>query len=186
MRLARHGRKKKPVYSIVIADSRSPRDGKFIEKIGVYDPNTNPASINIDQEQALKWLDNGAQPSETVRAILRYKGILYYRHLQGGVKKGALTEEQMEAKYSEWLNKHEEAMADTIKKLADKAQAAKDAQLAAEKAIFEKKAAEKAKIEADAIAAEEASKAEATAAAAAESGEAEADAPATEEEKAAE
>jgi len=102
LRLSRHGRKKKPFYHIVVADSRAPRDGRFIEKIGIYNPNTNPATIDLDFEAALSWLLKGAQPTETVRAILSYEGVLMKKHLLGGVKKGALTEEQAEEKFNAW------------------------------------------------------------------------------------
>jgi len=102
LRLSRHGRKKKPFYHIVVADSRAPRDGRFIEKIGVYNPNSNPATIELDFESALSWLLKGAQPTETVRAILSYEGVLMKKHLLGGVTKGALTEEQAEEKFIAW------------------------------------------------------------------------------------
>ena len=102
LRLSRHGRKKKPFYHIVVADSRAPRDGRFIEKIGVYNPNSNPAIIELDFESALSWLLKGAQPTETVRAILSYEGVLMKKHLLGGVTKGALTEEQAEEKFNAW------------------------------------------------------------------------------------
>jgi len=103
IRLQRFGKKGKPFYHVVVADSRSPRDGKFIERLGSYNPNTNPATIEINFEKALEWVNNGAQPTDTCRAILSYKGILYKKHLAGGVKKGALTEEQAETKFNEWL-----------------------------------------------------------------------------------
>ncbi len=103
IRLQRHGKKGKAFYHIVIADGRAPRDGKFIEKIGTYNPNTNPATIELQFETALKWLKNGAQPTETARAILSYKGVLMKLHLDNGVIKGALTEEQAEAKLVKWL-----------------------------------------------------------------------------------
>ncbi len=102
MRLTRHGKKRKPYYHIVIADARAPRDGKFIEKIGMYNPNTNPATIDIDRDLALGWLHKGAQPSNTVRAILSYTGVLYLKHLKRGVAKGAFSEEVAQAKFDEW------------------------------------------------------------------------------------
>ncbi len=102
IRLARHGKKKSPLYHIVIADSRAPRDGRFIENIGTYNPITNPATIEIDRERALYWLQNGAVPSDTCRAILSYTGVLYLKHLQGGVKKGAFDENTAKAKFEEW------------------------------------------------------------------------------------
>jgi small subunit ribosomal protein S16 len=103
IRLQRHGKKGKAFYHIVIADGRAPRDGKFIEKIGTYNPNTNPATIELQFETALQWLKNGAQPTETARAILSYKGVLMKLHLDKGVIKGAITEEQAEAKLVKWL-----------------------------------------------------------------------------------
>lgn len=104
MRLQRHGRKKAPFYHIVVADSRSPRDGKFIEKIGTYNPMTVPATIDIDRDTAYSWLEKGAQPTDTVRAILRFKGVMYKKHLMRGVKKGALTTEQAEEKYNAFVD----------------------------------------------------------------------------------
>ncbi len=107
IRLSRHGKKKLPYYHIVIADSRAPRDGKLIERIGSYNPNTNPATIKLDFDRALDWLLKGAQPTETCRAILSYKGVLMKKHLINGVKKGALTEEEAETRFSSWLNEKE-------------------------------------------------------------------------------
>ncbi len=107
IRLARRGRKKRPYYNIVIADSRAPRDGRNIERIGFYDPNTNPATIKLDFDRALDWLLKGAQPTDTCRAILSYKGVLMKKHLLTGVKKGALTEEEAEARFNEWLKEKE-------------------------------------------------------------------------------
>ena len=107
MRLARRGRKKAPYYHVVIADARAPRDGKFIEKIGSYNPLTVPASIELDTEKAYDWLVKGAQPTDTVNAILKFKGVLYRKHLQRGVKKGALTQEQADAKLMEFVNAKE-------------------------------------------------------------------------------
>jgi small subunit ribosomal protein S16 len=103
IRLQRFGKKGKPFYHVVVADARSPRDGKFIERLGSYNPNTNPATIDINFQKTLEWVNNGAQPTDTCRAILSYKGVLYKKHLEGGVKKGALTAEQAEAKFNEWL-----------------------------------------------------------------------------------
>lgn len=102
LRLARRGRKKLALYDVVVADARSPRDGRFIEKIGTYNPNTNPATIEINDDKALQWLLNGAQPTDTVRGMLSYRGVLMRKHLHGGVAKGALTQEQADAKYEEW------------------------------------------------------------------------------------
>lgn len=103
MRLQRRGRKKRPFYHIVVADARAPRDGRFIEKLGTYNPMTVPATIDIDRDLAYEWLMKGAEPTDTVRAILRFKGVLYRKHLMRGVKKGALTLEEAEAKYKEWI-----------------------------------------------------------------------------------
>ncbi len=103
MRLQRKGRRKKPFYHIVVADSRAPRDGKYIERIGTYNPMTKPATIHLDRDKAFEWLMKGAQPTDTVRAILRFKGVLYRKHLMRGVKKGALTAEQAEQMYQEYI-----------------------------------------------------------------------------------
>lgn len=111
IRLQRRGRRKQPFYHIVIADARAPRDGKFIEKIGSYNPMTKPATIELDRDRAYSWLNNGAQPSETVNSILRFKGVLYYRHLQQGVTKGAITQEQADAKFNAWLTEKEARVA---------------------------------------------------------------------------
>ena len=102
IRLARRGRKKLAMYDIVVADARAPRDGKFIEKIGTYNPNTNPASIVLNEANALKWIMNGAQPTDTTRAILSYKGILLKKHLQVGVNKGAISQEAADEKFGAW------------------------------------------------------------------------------------
>jgi small subunit ribosomal protein S16 len=103
IRLQRHGKKGRPFFHIVIADGRAPRDGRFIEKIGTYNPLTRPAEIELDLDKAVSWLKNGAMPTDTVRAILSYKGVLYRYHLEKGVKKGAMTEEQAAEKFEEWL-----------------------------------------------------------------------------------
>lgn len=137
IRLQRHGRKGKPFYWIVAADARSKRDGKFLEKLGIYNPNHNPAEITLDVDSSVKWLQNGAQPSETARRILSYKGVLLKHHLLGGVAKGALTMEQAEEKFAAWLNEKEgkvEAKKDTLTK---EKEAEKKKQLDAEKAISE-------------------------------------------------
>ncbi|MBF8148796.1 30S ribosomal protein S16 [Winogradskyella sp. F6397] len=103
IRLQRHGKKGKPYYWIVAADSRAKRDGKYLEKLGAYNPNTNPATIELDVDGAVQWLQNGAQPTDTAKAILSYKGAMLKNHLAGGVRKGALTEEQAEEKFNAWL-----------------------------------------------------------------------------------
>ena len=103
IRLARKGRKKKPFYHIVVADARAPRDGKYIERLGSYNPLTVPATIELDRQKAFDWLQKGAQPSDTARAILKFKGVYYKKHLMRGVAKGALTEEQAEQMHTEWI-----------------------------------------------------------------------------------
>jgi small subunit ribosomal protein S16 len=103
IRLQRHGKKGKPFYWVVAADARSKRDGKFLEKLGTYNPNTNPATIDLNLDSAVKWLHDGAQPTDTAKAILSYKGVLLKHHLDGGVRKGALTQDQADAKLATWL-----------------------------------------------------------------------------------
>ena len=121
IRLQRHGRAKAPFYHIVIADSRAPRDGKFIEKIGTYNPMTKPATIDIDRELAYQWLTKGAQPTDTVSAILRFKGVMFRKHLMRGVAKGSMTEEQAMVKYNAWIEAKEKNISDTSAKTqADK------------------------------------------------------------------
>ncbi|MCL6267118.1 30S ribosomal protein S16 [Flagellimonas myxillae] len=141
IRLQRHGKKGKPFYWVVAADSRAKRDGKFLEKLGIYNPNTNPATIDINVDNSVKWLQNGAQPTDTARAILSYKGVLLKHHLLGGVRKGALTEEQVEEKFNAWLEEKEKAV-QAKKDGLSKAQAdAKAKALEAEKEVSEKRAA---------------------------------------------
>jgi small subunit ribosomal protein S16 len=107
IRLQRHGKKDSAFFHVVVSDGRAPRDGKFIEKLGVYNPNTNPATIDINFDSALSWLQKGAQPTDTCRAILSYKGVMMKKHLLGGVSKGALTEAQVEQKFNKWLQEKE-------------------------------------------------------------------------------
>ena len=137
IRLQRHGRKGKPFYWIVAADSRSKRDGKLLEKIGTYNPNTNPATIDLDVDSAVKWLQNGAQPTNTARALLSYKGALLKNHLAVGVRKGALTEEQAEEKFKAWLEEKEDKISGKEDSLAKAAADKKAAILANEKAVNE-------------------------------------------------
>lgn len=118
IRLARRGRKKQAIYDVVVADARAPRDGRFIEKIGTYNPNTNPASININNERALTWLLNGAQPTDTVKAMLSYRGIMLKKHLQIGVLKGAISQEQADAKFGTWLEEKDAKITTKSDKLA--------------------------------------------------------------------
>ncbi len=122
IRLQRHGKKGKPFYWIIAADVRAARDGKYLEKLGIYNPNTNPATIELDVDGAVKWLQNGAQPTDTARAILSYKGVLIKNHLAGGVRKGAITEEQAADKFQAWLDEKEgkvSAKKDTLTKAGD-------------------------------------------------------------------
>ncbi len=166
IRLQRHGKKGKPFFWIVAADSRAKRDGKFLEKLGTYNPNTNPATIEIDVDHSVKWLQNGAQPSDTAKAILSYKGILLKHHLLGGVRKGALTEEQAEEKFNTWLEEKQNSIAAKVGGL-DKAKAeAKAKALKAEKEVSEKRALAAVEAEAPAAEAVEAVEEEATEAAA--------------------
>ncbi|OAV42896.1 30S ribosomal protein S16 [Lewinella sp. 4G2] len=120
LRLQRHGRRKRPFYHIVAADSRAPRDGKFIEKLGTYNPMTTPATIDLDRMAAYKWLTKGAQPSNTVAAILRFKGVMYYKHLMRGVAKGALTQEQASEKWVAFIEGKEGAAEAARQKEAQK------------------------------------------------------------------
>ena len=150
IRLQRHGKKGKPFYWVVAADSRSKRDGKFLEKLGIYNPNTNPATIDINLDSAVQWLHNGAQPTDTARAILSYKGALLKHHLDGGVSKGALTQEQADAKLAAWLEE-KEAKVNAKKDGLTSAQAdAKAKALAAEKKVNEDRIAAAKQAEAEA------------------------------------
>ncbi len=161
IRLQRHGKKGKPFYWVVAADARAKRDGRYLEKIGTYNPNTNPATVDLDIDAAVKWLENGAQPTDTARTLLSYRGALLKHHLQGGVSKGALTQEDADAKFEAWLEdkgNRIQAKVDGLSKEEAKAQA--DA-FAAEKAVNEKRVS-------DAKALEEEAATEAAAAVAAE------------------
>src|SRR6185437_4312397 len=141
IRLQRHGKKGKPFYYIVVADARAPRDGRFIERLGSYNPNTNPATIDINFDKAFSWINNGAQPTDTCRAILSYKGVLYKKHLQGGVKKGALTDEQAEAKFTAWLEQKDGKITGKKDNLGKAKEDARKAALAAEAKKKEDRAA---------------------------------------------
>ena len=137
IRLQRHGKKGKPFYWIVAADSRAKRDGKYLEKLGTYNPNVNPAQIDLDVDGAVKWLGNGAQPTDTAKAILSYKGVLLKKHLLGGVAKGALTTEQAEAKFEAWIAEKESKVQGKKEGLAKANADAKAKALEAEKAVNE-------------------------------------------------
>ena len=141
IRLQRHGKKGKPFYYIVVADARAPRDGRFIERLGSYNPNTNPATIDINFDKALDWVNSGAQPTDTCRAILSYKGVMYKKHLQGGVKKGAISQEQVDTKFQEWLDQKEGKITGKKTGLVSAKDEARKAALAAEAKKKEAKAA---------------------------------------------
>ena len=131
IRLQRHGKKDSAYYHLVVADGRAPRDGKFIEKLGMYNPTTNPATIEIDFDSTLDWMMKGAQPTDTARAILSYKGIMHKKHLLEGVKKGALTEEQANTKFQKWMDeksgkimgKHDNLRSESAKRAGDRQKA---------------------------------------------------------------
>jgi small subunit ribosomal protein S16 len=158
IRLQRHGKKGKPYYWIVAADSRAKRDGKYLEKLGAYNPNTNPATIELDVDGAVKWMQNGAQPTDTAKAILSYKGAMLKKHLAGGVSKGALTEEQAEEKFNAWLEEKaakiqakadglSKADADARAKALEAEKAVNEARIAAAAPVVEEEAAEDAATE---------------------------------------
>jgi small subunit ribosomal protein S16 len=140
IRLARRGRKKLAKFDIVVTDSRAPRDGRFIEKIGIYDPATIPATIDLSEEKAFDWLMKGAQPSDTVGRMLSYRGILMKKHLQIGVIKGAITQDQADAKLAEWKKSKESQIASKVDVLAKARVAAKKAKYEAEKKVKEARA----------------------------------------------
>ena len=154
IRLQRHGKKGKPFYWVVAADARAKRDGRYLEKIGTYNPNTNPAIVNLDVDAAVKWLENGAQPTDTARTLLSYRGALLKHHLQGGVRKGALTQEDADAKFEAWLEQKDlqiQAKVDGLSK--DEAKTKADA-FAAEKAVNEKRVSDAKALVAEAAAEE--------------------------------
>ena len=141
IRLQRHGKKGKPFYWIVAADVRAKRDGKFLEKLGIYNPNTNPATVEVNVEQALEWLQNGAQPTNTARTLLSYRGVMYKHHLQGGVSKGALTQEEAEKKFDAWLEEKNAKIQSKVDGLTKQADESRSERLAAEKEISDKRKA---------------------------------------------
>lgn len=140
IRLQRYGKKGQPYYHIVVADGRAPRDGKYIERIGSYNPNTNPAFIDINTDKALSWLLKGAQPTDTTRAILSYTGVLYKKHLDVGIKKGALTQEQADEKFQNWLEEKRSKIQAKRDRLAGKKESDIKARLEAESKVKEAKA----------------------------------------------
>ncbi|MBE0655753.1 MAG: 30S ribosomal protein S16 [Bacteroidales bacterium] len=145
IRLSRHGRKRKPLYHIVVADSRAPRDGRFIDNLGSYNPNTNPATIELDFDKAFDWVQKGAQPTDTCRAILSYKGVLMKKHLVEGAKKGAFSEEDAEKKFQDWMKQKELKIQSKIDSLTRKKTETQKEKLAREAEVNEARAAEIAK-----------------------------------------
>ncbi|MEJ6821408.1 MAG: 30S ribosomal protein S16 [Flavobacteriales bacterium] len=141
IRLQRGGRKARPIYSIVVADSRAPRDGRFIEKLGSYNPNTNPATIDLNFDSTLTWVMKGAQPTDTARTILSHKGVMMKKHLLEGVRKGALTEEQADAKFEAWTSDKENKISVKTESLVSAESAAKAARHAAESEVNKARAA---------------------------------------------
>jgi len=184
IRLARHGKKNFAFFHIVVADSRAPRDGRFIERIGVYNPNTNPATIELNNEKALQWLFNGAQPSDTCRRILSYKGVMLRKHLQEGVRKGAITQEVADQKWNTWMEEKENKLKSKESDIERKASESRKAALEEESKVKEARAQEiaKRKLEEEEAAAKAA--AEAAAAEAAENQPESTEEPAATEEKA--
>lgn len=173
IRLQRHGKKGKPFYHIVVADSRAKRDGRFIQKLGTYNPVTNPATIDLDVNAAVDWLNKGAQPTDTARAILSYKGALYKKHLLGGVAKGAFDEAEAEKRFNAWLEEKEAKVQGKKENLAKSKEEAKKAALEAEQKVSEARLNARKEAEATAEPAEEVAK-ESSEAPAAEENEAEA------------
>ena len=168
IRLQRHGKKGQPFYHIVVADACSPRDGRFIEKIGTYNPLTEPAQINLKFDRALYWYTVGAVPTDTVRSLLSKTGVMLKYHLMRGVQKGAMTEEQAEVKFQNWMKEKEAKVANFVKANEEKARGEKKTRLEAEKQVNEARAAELAKKRLAEIEAKKAAEAEAAAEAAAE------------------
>ena len=151
IRLQRHGKKNQPFYHIVIADGRAPRDGRFIEKIGTYNTLTHPATINIDFDRALYWVETGASPSDTVRSILKHEGVYLMKHLRGGIAKGAISENEANRKFDDWKQDKESKMSNVKREAADKTRAESKKRMEAEGKVREtiaKKVAAKYAVEA--------------------------------------
>ncbi|MBN1117460.1 MAG: 30S ribosomal protein S16 [Bacteroidales bacterium] len=157
IRLARHGRKARPIYHIVVADSRAPRDGKYIEKVGLYNPNTNPATIDLDFEKSLDWLQKGAQPTDTCRSLLSKKGVMMKKHLLDGARKGAFSEEEAEKRFDAWQKDKETKARKAVEKIEKDKESSLKEQMEREAKVNEERAAAIAKKKTDA---EEAKKAE--------------------------
>jgi len=160
IRLQRHGKKGKPFYWVVAADARAKRDGRYLEKLGTYNPNTNPATVDINEENAANWLEKGAQPTDTARTLMSYKGIMLRHHLNGGVRKGALTQEEADKKLAAWLEEKDAKIQAKKEGLTKEETDASAKRFAAEKAVSDKRLADAAAAEADATIAEEAAAAE--------------------------
>ena len=156
IRLSRHGKKNYSFFHIVVADARAPRDGRLIEQIGLYNPNTNPATIVLDGDRALDWLNKGAQPTTTARRILSYEGVMLRKHLQGGVAKGAFTQEEADRRYAAWKNQKDSKVASKKQTLAAAAAEANKAAVKAEAKVNEERAEAIAKKKAEIAAAAEA------------------------------
>jgi small subunit ribosomal protein S16 len=149
IRLQRHGRKKRPYFWIVAADSRAKRDGKFLEQLGVYDPQTNPATIELDVDSSVKWLRNGAQPTDTAKRILSYKGALLKKHLLKGVDKGAFDMEEAEKRFNDWLAEKENKVLSKAEKIKKEKQEAREKALEAEREVNKKREESYAPVPAD-------------------------------------
>lgn len=162
IRLTRHGRKRYAYYHIVVADSRAPRDGRYIERIGSYNPNTNPATIDLNVDKALTWLGQGAQPTDTARAILSYKGVMMKKHLLEGVKKGAFDEAEAERRFNKWMEEKEAKIQEKKDQLAGQKAMSKKERLEQEAKINAERAEKIAKKNAELAAEAEAANAEAT------------------------
>ena len=162
IRLQRHGKKGKPFYWVVAADARAKRDGRYLEKLGTYNPNSNPATVDLNIDHTVSWLEKGAQPTDTARTLLSYKGVMLKHHLNGGVRKGALTQEQADTKFVAWLEEKETKIQAKKDGLTQAESDARAKRLADEKAVSDKRLADAAAAEAEVEAAEAAAEAEAT------------------------
>ena len=160
IRLQRHGKKGKPFYWVVAADARAKRDGRYLDKLGTYNPNTNPATVDINEDNAVNWLEKGAQPTDTARTLMSYKGIMLRHHLNGGVRKGALTQEEADKKLAAWLEEKNAKIQAKKEGLTKEEADAKAKRLATEKAVSDKRLADAAAAETEATIAEEAAAAE--------------------------
>ena len=154
IRLQRHGKKGKPFYWIVAADARSKRDGRYLEKLGTYNPNTNPATVEVKLDHVVNWLEKGAQPTDTARTLLSYRGVMLKHHLNGGIRKGALSQEEADKKFAAWLEEKEAKIQAKKDGLSQSESELKAKQLADEKAVSDKRLADASAAEAEAAAEE--------------------------------